>query len=90
MERAEKLKKEAVGDISTIEELNEVKKNIKETEGEIESIEKAEKRMNDETWAAEEREIEDLLIRSLRHAVLGEEVEEERSKRGQNQIIGHN
>ena len=53
MERAEKLKKEAAGDINTIEELNEVKKRIKQTEEEIEAIEKAEKRMNNETWTAE-------------------------------------
>ena len=53
MERAEKLKKEAAGDINTMEELNEVKKRIKQTEEEIEAMEKAEKRMNNETWTAE-------------------------------------
>ena len=78
MERAEKLKQEAARDISTIEELNEVKKRIKQTEEEIESIEKAQKRIDKETWTAQQREIKDLLIRSLRQAVLGEEVEEEK------------
>ena len=53
VDRAEKLKKEAAGDISTVEELQEVKRKMKDTEEEIEAIEKAEKRMKEETWISE-------------------------------------
>ena len=53
VDRAEKLKKEAAGDISTVEELQEVKRKMKDTEEEIEAIEQAEKRMKEETWISE-------------------------------------
>ena len=43
MEQAEKLKKEAAGDINTMEEMNEVKKRVKETEEKIKAMENAKK-----------------------------------------------
>ena len=54
LQRAEELKKDAAGDISSLEELDEVKRRIEKMEGKFKALEKVETKIREETWSEEQ------------------------------------